>query len=55
MRRWAAPGCYFERFTCLAEEFRCTFERFPLEVPEARLPPTHKYLGRLGARGVVVR
>ena len=40
VRRWVVPGCVFE-------EFRCTFERFPLEVPEVRLPPTHKYLRML--------
>ena len=44
MRRWAPPGCYFEHFPL-------TFERFPLEVPEARLPPTHKYLRRVLPRG----
>jgi len=51
VRRWAPPGCYFERFPCVAERFPLTFERFPLEVPEARLPPTHKYLRRVLPRG----
>ena len=46
MRRWVPPGCVFEQFPCV-------LERFPLEVPEVRLPPTHKYLRRL--RGAVVR
>lgn len=44
-RRWVVPGCYLEQFLC-------TFERFPLEVPEALLPQTHKYLRR--SRGAVV-
>jgi len=44
VRRWVPPGC-------TVEEFRCTFERFPLEVPEVRLPPTHKQLRRVLPRG----